>query len=100
MLRKRYPVLVVASLAVSILYAVIVVRVSGSDILYGRNDFAPLWAAAKLVGTQDLYSFEGNQRIEWTVTGVPMKITYFRLPFYAVLLKPLLLLPYVAAYWL
>ena len=99
MLRKRYPILFLASIIATLLYGGLLVSVSGSDILHGRNDFAPLWAGAKLVGTAGLYSFEANREAERTVTGVTMRISYFRPPFYAALLKPLMLMPYLAAYW-
>jgi hypothetical protein len=100
MLRKRYPVLFLASIIATLLYGGLLISVSGSDILHGRNDFAPLWAGAKLIGTPGLYSFEANREAERRATGVTMRISYFRPPFYAALLKPLMLSPYLVAYWI
>ena len=100
MLREKYPVLLAASLALTLIYAVIRLSVSGSALVHGWNDFAPLRAGAELVGTPGLYSFAANQRAEQAASGAIMKITYFRPPFYAALLRPLAWLPYPVAYWI
>jgi hypothetical protein len=99
-LREKYPVLLVASLAVTLIYAVIRLCVSGSAVVHGWNDFAPLRAGAELAGTPGLYSFASNQRAERLASGATMKITYFRPPFYAALLRPIVWLPYPVAYWI
>jgi len=99
-LREKYPVLLAASLAATLLYAVIRFSVSSSAVVHGWNDFAPLRAGAELVGTPGLYSFAANQRAEQAASGAIMKITYFRPPFYAALLRPFVWLPYPAAYWM
>ncbi len=68
--------------------------------LAGRNDFLQLYAGARLVGTPELYSIEASKRIHREVTGTWYPSVYYtRLPFYALMLKPLAWLPYTAAYW-
>lgn len=64
----------------------------------GQNDFAPLYAGAKLVGSPDLYSRQANLAFIDQLVGIKMGIVYIRPPFYAALLRPLALLPYRAAY--
>lgn len=68
-------------------------------IVRGQNDFVALYAGAKLVGTPDLYSRTANQEVIKSAIDATMEsVVYTRPPFYAVLLKPLTLLPYRAAY--
>lgn len=70
-------------------------------IVRGQNDFAALYAGGRLVGTPDLYSRTANQAVIKSAVGVTMEsVVYTRPPFYAVLLKPLTVLPYRAAYGL
>src|SRR3954467_10181060 len=65
----------------------------------GQNDFVALYVGAKLVGTPDLYSRPANETMTKSILGATMQsVTYTRAPFYAVLLKPLSFLPYLAAY--
>ena len=67
--------------------------------LRGQNDFAQLYAGAKLAGTADLYSREANLNVIRKAIGVTMEtVVYTRPPFYAVLLRPLGGLPYLWAY--
>ena len=67
--------------------------------LEGHNDFLQLYVGARLAGTGELYSLEANQRLQAELTGkVSPSIRYSRLPFYALLLRPLAALPYRAAY--
>jgi Glycosyltransferase family 87 len=68
-------------------------------LVRGQNDFVQLYIGAKLVGTPDLYSRAANQALMKSILGATMEsVTYVRAPFYAVLLKPLAFLPYLAAY--
>jgi hypothetical protein len=67
--------------------------------LRGANDFAQLYAGAKLAGTSGLYSRAANLEVVKATVGFTMEsVVYTRPPFYAALLKPLALLPYRAAY--
>lgn len=68
-------------------------------VIRGQNDFVALYAGGKLVGTPDLYSRSANEGLIKSVLGLTMEsVMYTRPPFYAALLKPLTLLPYLAAY--
>ncbi len=70
------------------------------SVLRGENDFFQLYSGAVLVGTDSLYSIETAKRIQIERAGIwPHSVYYSRLPFYAVLLRPLALLPYTTAYW-
>jgi len=70
-------------------------------ILLGRNDFSQLYAGAKLAGGPDLYNGAAVEQIQREVAGFESAdIHYLRLPFYALLLRPLSWLPYRAAYFL
>lgn len=69
--------------------------------LVGENDFLQLYAGARLVGTPDLYNPQASYDIEKQVTrnrDYYPGIYYTRLPWYALVLKPLASLPYRAAY--
>ena len=99
-MRQEYRLLLAASLLLTVIFTAIRLSVCGSAVIHGWNDFAPLRAGAELVGTPGLYSFAANQRVEQAASGAIMKITYFRPPFYAALLRPLVLLPYPVAYWI
>jgi len=69
-------------------------------IINGQNDFVQLYAAAKLVGTPDLYSREAFDEVVKSSIGITMEtVTRFvRPPFYGALLKPLAAFPYRRAY--
>lgn len=63
--------------------------------LQGQNDFVSFYTGAKLAGTPELYSRPANLRVIQSILGFQMEgTTYIRAPFYAILLKPLALLPY------
>lgn len=69
--------------------------------LPGRNDFAQLYAGARLSGTAQLYEPDASNKIQMEVVGVWLEAVYYsRPPFYAFLLRPLGKLPYLTAYWL
>ena len=68
--------------------------------LAGRNDFAQLYAGARLSGTALLYDPDANREIQKQVLGGFLPSVYYsRPPFYAFILRPLGALPYQAAYW-
>jgi hypothetical protein len=68
-------------------------------VIHGTNDFVALYAGAELVGTPELYSRTANESVIRDTIGTTMdSVIYTRPPFYAVLLKPLTALPYLAAY--
>ncbi|MEZ5396228.1 MAG: glycosyltransferase family 87 protein [Bryobacterales bacterium] len=67
--------------------------------LAGVNDFIPLYVAATTVGTDGLYAVEPYmdfQNEHFGAAGESLRFT--RLPYYSVLLAPLRLLDYPAAY--
>jgi len=67
--------------------------------LTGQNDFAQLYAGAKLAGTADLYSRAANLAVIKSIQGFTMEtVVYTRPPFYAALLRPLAAIPYRIAY--
>lgn len=67
--------------------------------LQGHNDFMQLYAGASLIGSGGLYSIPANQKLLVEKTGLALEgVNYTRLPFYAVLLRPLAWLPYRSAY--
>ncbi len=63
-----------------------------------KNDFVTFYAGAKLAGTPDLYSRGANLAMNKALVGSTMDMMYIRPPFYAALLKPLSLFPYLIAY--
>ena len=68
--------------------------------LRGENDFLQLYIGARLAGTGTMYSPQANWALQAELTGKRAEaVRYSRLPFYAVLLRPLAWLPYVTAYW-
>jgi hypothetical protein len=68
-------------------------------VLTGRNDFSQLYSGGKLAGGPGLYSREANRQVTAENLGVTLRsVLYSRLPFYALLLKPLSWLPYLTAY--
>jgi hypothetical protein len=69
----------------------------------GENDFLQLYSGARHVFTPDLYNIEASKRIHREVTGGDKyypSIYYTRLPFYALLLRPLSWFPYRTAYYI
>jgi hypothetical protein len=67
----------------------------------GHNDFLQLYVGGKLCGTGELYSLEANQREQRAAIGkISPSVRFSRLPFYAVLLRPLTALRYRTAYGL
>src|SRR5271169_5226819 len=68
-------------------------------VIQGQNDFVSFYVGAKLAGTPQLYSRPANLAAIQSILGFQMEgTTYIRPPFYAILLKPLAMLPYSAAY--
>jgi hypothetical protein len=66
----------------------------------GQNDFLQLYAGAKLSGTPDLYNPLAVRRIHRESVGIEVVDVYYgRPPFYALLLRPLAMMPYRTAYW-
>ena len=86
-------------LALGIVFLVSLAAMQKDRAIKGQNDFVAFYAGGKLAGTQGLYSRPANQAVIQSVLGFPLEnVTYIRPPFYAVLLKPLSLLPYRFAY--
>ncbi|MEP7353089.1 MAG: glycosyltransferase family 87 protein [Acidobacteriota bacterium] len=87
------------AIAVGIAMLATLVSLQWSRVLRGQNDFAALYAGARLVGTPDLYSRSANEAVIRSALGTTMpSVIYTRPPFYAVLLHPLASLPYPLAY--
>ena len=69
----------------------------------GKNDFLGLYAGARLAGTSRLYDPEAARETQLREAGETLESQRFiRLPYYALMLKPVGLLPYRPAYgvWL
>lgn len=64
----------------------------------GRNDFLSFYTGAKLSGDPSLYDRGSTARVHLQAIGETGEIQFGRLPYYALLLKPLALLPYPTAY--
>jgi hypothetical protein len=75
------------------------VALNGYRCTHGINDFATFYAGGRLAGAPGLYSVAANDAMIRSILGTPMTITFIRPPFYAALMKPLTLLPYLAAYY-
>src|SRR5258708_22131427 len=74
-------------------------RTHGDQFICG-TDFPISWAGGKLVGTPDLYSPDAVKRIQRDVVGcISDAAAFIRLPFFAVFMWPLSLLPVGAAFW-
>ena len=85
--------------ALSIVFLLSLAYLQRERALRGENDFVQLYTGARLVGTHDLYSRTANLAVVKATLGFAMdSVVYTRPPFYAVLLKPLALLPYRVAY--
>ncbi|MEQ1949061.1 MAG: glycosyltransferase family 87 protein [Bryobacteraceae bacterium] len=70
-----------------------------SIVSRGDNDFAMLYTGAKLVGSASLYDAAAFQRAQREFANVHGEhVLFARLPYYALLWKPLTLLPYATAY--
>lgn len=68
-------------------------------ILHGLNDFASFYTAGSLAGHGDIYDTTVFQSRQEQLLGYSNpRIQYVRLPFYAVFLWPLALMPYAVAY--
>ena len=71
----------------------------GKELLAGRNDFAPFYAAATLAGTPDIYDSDKNDEIiARELGGSSASLRFNRMPFQAVLLSPLSWFSYRTAY--
>ena len=71
----------------------------GGELLDGKNDFAPVYAALRLVGTP--YMYDADKIFEIIIEqigGTSDSWRYTRLPFHALFLWPLGQLPYRTAY--
>ncbi len=65
----------------------------------GRNDFLGFYAGGRLAGTAGLYNAEAVRAAQLQAIGEwSPSMQFIRLPYYALLLKPLALLPYRTAY--
>jgi len=96
----RYLVIFVALLLAAISFVILVFPQYG-QFLHGQNDFAGLYIGGALVGSPQLYSYADNQAmLVCLLHGRMPTLAFVRPPFYAVLLRPLALLPYPVAYWL
>jgi hypothetical protein len=68
---------------------------------WGAGDFAPMYVGAQLAGTDQLYELEPHYRFHrerWNLTLPGLR--YIRLPFYALMLKPLTWFDFDTALWI
>ncbi len=78
----------------------LLIRAEPRRALFGQNDFAQLYAGARLAGSAELYERGANLEEIRRNLGFSMEtVVYTRSPFYARMLKPLGWLPYRWAYW-
>ncbi|GIU76262.1 MAG: hypothetical protein KatS3mg004_3349 [Bryobacteraceae bacterium] len=71
----------------------------GANFAEGRNDFAAFYLGARLATTDGLYDAEKQYESQKAQFGYYMPaVTFIRLPFYALLLKPLASLEYRTAW--
>lgn len=71
----------------------------GSAFWEGKNDFFAFYAGAKLAGSNDLYETGVQYEMQHQVLqGSLPAVVYIRLPFYALLLRPLAWLDYQIAW--
>jgi len=71
----------------------------GDRVFTGRNDFAQIYAGARLSGTPELYSRAADYRLIRRQIGTTLEgVICTRLPYYYLLLKPLGWMPYGVAY--
>ncbi|MBI5083540.1 MAG: DUF2029 domain-containing protein [Acidobacteria bacterium] len=73
-----------------------------SRVLRGNTDYLSFYSGGRLAGTGHLYDIESYFRVHDEVMGERLTGAhgFTRLPYYALLHKPLSLLPYKTAYWL
>jgi len=64
-----------------------------------NNDFACTYTGALLAGSPGLYDVATVKRTQNPLGDSPQFMMYQRFPFYAALVSPLRLLPYLKAYW-
>lgn len=89
----------IAAAIVGLCFLVLLIWTQRERILTGRNDFSQLYVGAKLAGSGQLYDKAANQREFYQTIGVTMEgVLYSRPPFYALFLKPLTAMPYMAAF--
>ena len=96
--RKPLPVVIVcvSALALNIL---LVGSLFVPNAWSGRNDFLSLYAGARLAGTPDLYNPAAIRDVQARSIGeAGESLQFSRLPYYALILKPLSWLPYRTAY--
>lgn len=95
---KDSTIKIVVGLVFLVFTALLYSGVSGLA-LSGRNDFVPLYVAAQLSGGPDLYDAQRYQDFQIAQFGeFNESLRFTRLPFYALLLKPLALLSYDQAH--
>ncbi len=72
----------------------------GSLIARAHNDFLAFYCGGRLAGTGHLYDANATLALHQEVVGEKIgPLLFIRLPFYALLFKPLSMLPYLAAFW-
>lgn len=104
--RKRHDLWAVISLCIlGLAFQAFIFSVQGQEqirsVMLGHNDFIQLYVGARLIGSGDVYSPGANWKLQAELIGKRAEsVLYSRLPFYAVLLKPLSRLPYRIAYWI
>ena len=96
---KKRVLPLVAALAIAAVYAANFYAAMGPSLLQGTNDFAAFYTGARLAGSGRVYDTGPQYEEQKKQFGSYMPaVTFIRLPFYAVLLKPLAWLDYLAAW--
>ncbi len=68
---------------------------------WGTGDFAPMYVGAQLAGSGQLYELEPHYQFHRARWNMPLPgLRYIRLPFYALLLKPLTWFDFDTALWI
>ena len=84
--------------ALGVIFMILLAYQRREVALHAKNDFVTFYAGGKLAGTPNLYSRAANLEVNKTLVGEDMGVMYIRPPFYAVILKPLTVFPFLTAY--
>ena len=98
----RWPRIAALALACTVGVGLTVAMISQSfhldPWLQGRDDFLGFYAGARLVGGPHLYDPAAVRAVQTQAVGEAHEIKYGRIPFFALVLKPLAWLPYHTAH--
>jgi len=96
---EKRALVLLAAIGMAVLFLTGLAGAMGPNFLEGRNDFAALYMGSRLAGTGHLYDARLEHAAQSRQFGFYMPaVTLTRLPFYAILLKPLTWLDYIPAW--